>query len=521
MSYLALYRKYRSQTFGDLVGQEQVVRTLQNGIVQGKVAHAFLFTGPRGTGKTSTARLLAKTLNCESGPNAEPCNECPTCRAITEGSCLDVIEMDAASQSGVDEVREKIVNVTEYRPAFCRYKIFIIDEVHDLSSKAFDALLKTIEEPPPHIVFILATTEYNKVPPTIRARCQRYEFHRASLANLIQRLEFVSQSEGVQAEGAALGAIARLADGGYRDALTLLEQAMIVGEGKITLQQVYDQLGLVGEEAVDEILFAVKENDPAKLMALFDEVYRLGRDPSAILDSLMYRLSDLTRAAYGVDLGANSDSALEAGLHATATRLGRDTLLRLRGALAEAHKQLRDVTLPRIWLEAEFLRIAGGDTRPAPIETVVARPEPERKAAATPAPAPNPAPPPAAPKPTATGDPALDAAQSLWSKAVAELGAKSNSAAMKLRKTRVIAAERRRMRVEFDLEVELLWITESPKRQALVREKVAEIAGETWEIDYCIAPKSNGTSQAETVTVELPAEGSQLAEIAREVFDGL
>jgi len=286
VSYLALYRKYRSQTFGDLVGQEQVVRTLQNGIVQGKVAHAFLFTGPRGTGKTSTARLLAKTLNCESGPNAEPCNECPTCRAITEGSCLDVIEMDAASQSGVDEVREKIVNVTEYRPAFCRYKIFIIDEVHDLSSKAFDALLKTIEEPPPHIVFILATTEYNKVPPTIRARCQRYEFHRASLANLIQRLEFVSQSEGVQAEGAALGAIARLADGGYRDALTLLEQAMIVGEGKITLQQVYDQLGLVGEEAVDEILFAVKENDPAKLMALFDEVYRLGRDPSAILDSL-------------------------------------------------------------------------------------------------------------------------------------------------------------------------------------------------------------------------------------------
>lgn len=520
MSYLALYRKYRSQTFADLVGQEQVVRTLQNGIVQGKVAHAFLFTGPRGTGKTSTARLLAKTLNCEGGPTAEPCNECPTCRAITEGSCLDVIEMDAASQSGVDEVREKIVNVTEYRPAFCRYKIFIIDEVHDLSAKAFDALLKTIEEPPSHIVFILATTEYNKVPPTIRARCQRYEFHRATLANLIQRLEFVARSEGVEAESAALAAIARLADGGYRDALTLLEQAMIVGEGTITLQQVYDQLGLVGEEAVDEILFAVKDNDPAKLMGLFDEVYRLGRDPSAVLDSLMYRLSDLTRAAYGVDLGANADSALEAGLHATATRLGRDTLLRLRGSLAEAHREMRDVTLPRIWLEAELLRIAGGTGQAVRPEAAVVPESPRRDPAPTAAPKRESTPHP--PKPAApTGDPAIDAAQSIWAKAVAELGAKSTSAAMKLRKTRVVASEGRRMRVEFDLQVELDWLQESPKRQALVREKVAEIAGEVWEIAYGIGPKTNGASAPETVTVELAAEGSQLAEMTREVFDGL
>ena len=173
MAYLSLYRKYRSQTFSDLIGQDHVVRTLQNAVASGKIAHSYLFTGPRGTGKTSSARLLAKCLNCEKGPTPEPCNQCEQCISITQGNCVDVYELDAASESGVENVRDAIVDAVQYAPNYCRYKIFIIDEVHDLSSKAFDALLKTVEEPPPYVIFILATTEYNKVPPTIRSRCQK------------------------------------------------------------------------------------------------------------------------------------------------------------------------------------------------------------------------------------------------------------------------------------------------------------------------------------------------------------
>ncbi|MBX3096695.1 MAG: DNA polymerase III subunit gamma/tau, partial [Fimbriimonadaceae bacterium] len=190
---MALYRKYRSQTFDDLVGQEHVIRTLRNAIEQNRLSHAFLFTGPRGTGKTSTARLLAKALNCTDGPSANPSEDDPICQEIANGSCMDVVELDAASESGIEEIRTKVIDAAEYRPSYCRFKIFIIDEVHDLSSKAFDSLLKTIEEPPDHVFFILATTEYHKVPPTIRSRCQRFDFHRGSVESLTKRLEYVAK----------------------------------------------------------------------------------------------------------------------------------------------------------------------------------------------------------------------------------------------------------------------------------------------------------------------------------------
>lgn len=392
MAQLALYRKYRSQTFEDLIGQDHVVKTLQSAISSGRMAQAYLFTGPRGTGKTSSARLLAKCLNCDHGPTPTPCNECEQCIAITNGSHVDVNEIDAASEAGVDNVREAIVEQVQYLPMMGKYKVFIIDEVHDLSAKAFDALLKTIEEPPPHLVFILATTEYNKVPPTIRSRCQKFEFHRATLQNLVDRLTYVVGQEGATAEPQAVAAIARMADGGYRDALTLLEQALLVSGGNIDLQTVYDQLGLVTEESVDKLLVAIQTGNVGGLVTLLDEIGRLGRDPRSILESLLHRLGDLTRAVYEVSADSK-DSAREASMHDIAVRLGREFIVGIRAELSEAHKVIRDISLPKLWLESELVRLATVGLRSsAPIASAPAArryedPVPARAAVAAPAPA--------------------------------------------------------------------------------------------------------------------------------------
>ena len=522
MSHLALYRKYRSQTFSDLVGQQHVVKTLQNAIEQGKFAHAFLFTGPRGTGKTSTARLLAKALNCEKGPAPEPCNECEPCVSITNGNCLDVLEMDAASESGVDDVREAIVQASEYKPAFCRYRVFIIDEVHDLSNKAFDALLKTIEEPPEHVVFILATTEFNKVPPTIRSRCQRFEFHRGSVKDVADRLAYVARKEGIECEPAALAAIARMADGGFRDALTLLDQAVLTSDGKVTLEQVYSQLGLVADETADGLLLAMAECDVPQIVTRLDEVYRTGRDPRSIIESLLLRLSELTRAAYGVEVGALGDSAVEAGMVSAASRLGKERILAFRSELAGAHRAVRDVSLPRVWVEAELVRIAQLTASPLPSgregqgerghersadsqRAVAASREGER---------------PREPKPAPTGDPDLDRLRAAWHKVVTELTAVSKVAAARLPKSRV----REKLAsglvvIEFDRQSDAEWVQEGVKIRKAVLESWYKHSGEQKELKF-EAQKTNGArpQTMEAATVELPAEGESLEKLGREVF---
>ena len=539
LAFVSLYRKYRSQTFGDLVGQGHVVRTLQNAIGSGRMSHAYLFTGPRGTGKTSTARLLAKALCCEKGPAAEPCNECDICVSITDNTSLDVIEIDAASESGVDEVREKIVDRADYQPSMARYRIYIIDEVHDLSPKAFDALLKTIEEPPPHLVFILATTEFNKVPRTIQSRCQKFEFHRGSVSDLVSRLEYVAKEEGFEIEPAALAAIARMADGGFRDALTLLEQAALTAEGAITLDHIYRQFGWVDDTLSDTILLALADRDVPKLLGTLEEIFGTGRDPRSVVESLIYRLATLTSAVYGVTDGA-ADPTQEAAIHETAVRIGPDRLLTLRGKLADAHRTLRDISLPRLWLESELLSWTLPEATPksapaAAPEKAKAAPhaEPQKAVVTEQKPAAIP-PEPAAkkepeskpsadhPAPAATGDPALDRARQVWHQAVLELGAMSKTMAMKLASTEVAKIEGMKLEVRFQREIERDAILEGNKaeqRKQAILDEVRKLAGEPWEIDYTVGPRTNGSASAPAV--ELPVEGERLVEMAKEVLGGM
>ena len=533
MSHLALYRKYRSQTFGDLVGQEHITRTLQSAIARGKISHSYLFTGPRGTGKTSTARLLAKALNCENGPAAEPCNECNACKEITIGNCLDVVEMDAASESGVEAVRTSIVEAVDYQPAYCRYRIFIIDEVHDLSRQAFDALLKTIEEPPGHVVFILATTEFAKVPPTVRSRCQRYEFHRGTIQDLVGRLKYVVDQEGVETEPAALTAIARMSDGGFRDALTLLEQAVLTTEGTITLQLVYDQLGLVADEIVDTLLAQMQHKDIVGLMASLEAVYRTGRDPRSLLESVLYRLAELTRAAYGVESDGLGDATQEAALKSTSTSLGTDRILSFRAAMAEAHKNIRDVTIPRIWLEAELIRISLGPAEPSAPVVEVARPKPVPVEKPQPKVEPRPAEVAkvAEPKPVIpvvviepTDDPQLANARQLWANLTQEMAVQSAVARERLIKTRVDRIEGHLAMVEFASAMVMDLVVGSRLEKA-IRESWAKVAPDGVELTFFLGTKTAdqraaaaGQAAIESTAVELPAEGERLVEMVHEVF---
>lgn len=493
------------------------------------MAHAYLFTGPRGTGKTSTARLLAKALCCEKGPTSEPCNECDICQSITAGNCMDVYEMDAASESGVDQVREVIVEVAEYRPTLARYKVFIIDEVHDLSPKAFDALLKTVEEPPSHVIFILATTEFNKVPPTIRSRCQKFEFHRGTLADLVRRLEYVAREENLDAEPAALAAIARMADGGYRDALTLLEQAMVTAEGKMTLKHVYDQLGLIPEELVDSMLTAIRECDPPTIMRKMEEAWRLGRDPRSVLESMEYRLGDLTRAAYGVELGS-ADATREASLHETATRIGKDSLLAMRSGIAEAHRSIREISLPRLWLEAELIRLARQIAAPAPPAPAKLPAEPKPQPRPTPsvkAPEPRvaaseiptaPAPKIEAPKKeeATNGSASAKEPPDLWRQVRHSLNGLSKSLAMKLEASKG-NAEGTVLFVEFEREFEHDWVMDNPKKQAAILEQLRALAGPDWDLRFSVAQKKT-TNPSEPEAVELPAEGQRLEQLAKDIL---
>ncbi|GBC92962.1 DNA polymerase III subunit tau [bacterium HR15] len=376
MAYLSLYRKYRAQDFDELMGQSHITTTLRNAIQQGRWAHAYLFCGPRGTGKTSTARLLAKALNCEQGPTPNPCKQCRFCRAIQEGNCVDVIEMDAASETSIEDVRTTIIENAKYPPMEARFKVYIIDEVHDLSAKAFDALLKTLEEPPPHVIFILATTEFHRVPPTIRSRCQRFDFHRGTIADIAERLRYVVQAEGLKAEPAALHLIARAADGSWRDALTALEQVIAFSAGVITPETVYHALGTVEDETLMRLTDALITGDAATVLTLIDEQLLLGREPRVLAESLIQHWRALTQAMlYGEDRQHAYDPALWGAMREQAMRATLPRLLHWWERMAEALMEMRAAGSPRAVLELTMLTFAAENRSPLQPSTQTERAE--------------------------------------------------------------------------------------------------------------------------------------------------
>jgi DNA polymerase-3 subunit gamma/tau len=315
--YQALYRKYRPQTFDDVVGQESVTQVLKSQLISGKLSHAYLFTGSRGTGKTTCSKILAKAVNCLHPVDGNPCNCCTACKSIDDGSCTDVLEIDAASNNGVDNVRGLREDAI-YAPAEVKKRVYIIDEVHMLSMSAFNALLKIIEEPPAHLMFILATTELHKVPATILSRCQRFSFRRISPDEIASRIHYVAYEEGIQIDDAASNLLARLADGALRDGLSLLDQCASSSNGPLTAETVYNCLGIAGARKAAELLTAAAEKDVKTALTLLGEQYAEGKDLSALVDELISLSRDLlilkTAPAFGRSMltGVCTDEELRA-----------------------------------------------------------------------------------------------------------------------------------------------------------------------------------------------------------------
>ena len=329
-AYQALYRKYRPQTFDDVSGQLAVTQTLKTQIVSGKLSHAYLFTGSRGTGKTSCATILAKAVNCLHPDNGNPCNQCEACRAIDAGSCMDVLEIDAASNNGVDNVRD-LRDDAVYTPSQVRKRVYIVDEVHMLSLSAFNALLKIIEEPPEHLLFILATTELHKVPATILSRCQRFSFRRISQEDIAARLQYVAYQENIDLDDGAARVLARLADGAMRDGLSLLDQCASATTGELTAEKVYDCLGIAGEQKCGALLSFCADRDTGKALSLFHELYSQGKDLGALLDELESLLRDLLilKTAPGSGVAMLSGVAPDSETAALANKLSTGELVRM------------------------------------------------------------------------------------------------------------------------------------------------------------------------------------------------
>ncbi len=359
MAYEVLARKWRPKQFEDVVGQEHVTRTLKNAIESGRVAHAYLFVGPRGIGKTSLARIFAKALDCEKGPTATPCCECSMCREIAAGNALDVQEIDGASNNGVDQVRD-LRDQVQFAPSHGKFKIIIIDEVHMLSTAAFNALLKTLEEPPPHVKFIFATTEGDKVLPTIISRCQRFDLRRIQTPLIVERLRFICNAEGITSDDDALLAVARGAEGGMRDALSALDQLISFKGGSLTEDDVLAVFGLVSRKSLENLAAAVLKGDMGEILKLVDMFDSAGKDMRRLTVELMEHFRNLLIYQYVGENMANLDATPEQihTLAAQAALADSMRVLKIADQLSEMEGRLRYALSVRTLIEMTLIRCA-------------------------------------------------------------------------------------------------------------------------------------------------------------------
>ncbi|MBB6024337.1 DNA polymerase-3 subunit gamma/tau [Paenibacillus sp. JGP012] len=357
MEHIALYRAWRPQSFQDMVGQQHIIQTLQNAIREQRTSHAYLFSGPRGTGKTSAAKILAKAVNCERGPATEPCNECEACRRITSGAVMDVQEIDAASNRGVEEIRDLREKV-KYAPTEVRQKVYIIDEVHMLTTEAFNALLKTLEEPPPHVMFILATTEPHRLPATIISRCQRFDFRRVSLEEQTARLALICEQEGMEADHDALQYIARLSDGGMRDALSVLDQISSFTDGRVTYQQVMDMTGGIASEQFAKLAASLLKGDVGHILQMIEGFMHEGKSADKCMENLLYYFRDLLMIKMVPDADKLTDRVLNPeSFRDMAESFTKEQLFQMIDTLNRYQSEMKYAVQPQTLFEVALLKL--------------------------------------------------------------------------------------------------------------------------------------------------------------------